>query len=128
MKQADIDKVKEYIQSPIPFVRDMWGITPQRENSLFNKGTNLTWQQHDILLSVERALRGTGSRKISVASGHGIGKSATIAWLLLWYLFTNKDAQVACTAPNKQQMYDVLWKEVNKWLRRMPPKVADLYE
>jgi phage terminase large subunit len=48
--------------------------------------------------------------------------------LILWYLFCFKNAQVPCTAPSSEQMYDVLWKEIAVWLRRMPQGVQDLYE
>ncbi len=115
-------------QSPILFVKMLWGLVPERDNTKFIKGQHITWQQHDILLAIERALRGEAPRKISVASGHGIGKSCVFSWIILWYLFCHKDAQVSCTAPTTQQIYDVLWKEVNLWLFKMPKEIQDLYE
>ena len=63
-----------------------------------------------------------------MASGHGIGKSSVLAWLQLWYLFCYKDAQVACTAPTADQMYDVLWKEVAKWIYLLPEPLQQKYE
>jgi hypothetical protein len=51
-----------------------------------------------------------------------------MAWLLLWYLFCYKDAQVPATAPTSDQMHDILWKEVAKWLDKMPPQIKALYE
>jgi len=128
ISNEDIALVREWVKSPIKFIESIWGIVPERDNAKFIKGKHLTWQQHDILLAVENALKDEGKRKISVASGHGIGKSATISWLLLWFLFVNEDAQIACTAPTSQQMYDVLWKEVNKWIRKMPKEIGNLYD
>jgi hypothetical protein len=48
--------------------------------------------------------------------------------LILWYLFCYKDAQVPCTAPTSDQIHDILWKEVAKWLNLMPKPVREKYE
>lgn len=65
--------------------------------------------------------------RISIVSGHGIGKSALLAMLILWFLYVHPHAQIACTSPSKEQMYDVLWKEIKKWIDKMPPGMADFY-
>lgn len=123
----DVEIYKKMQKSPLFFIEMMWGLIPERDNSKFIKGKHLTWQQHDILLAVEEALKG-GKKRISVRSGHGIGKSATLAMLILWYLFCYKDAQVPCTAPTSDQIHDILWKEVAKWLNLMPQPVREKYE
>ena len=123
----DVEIYKKMQKSPLFFIEMMWGLVPERDNSKFIKGKHLTWQQHDILLAVEEALKG-GKKRISVRSGHGIGKSATLAMLILWYLFCYKDAQVPCTAPTSDQIHDILWKEVAKWLNLMPQPVREKYE
>ena len=123
----DIEIYKKMQKSPLFFIEMMWGLIPERDNSKFIKGKHLTWQQHDILLAVEEALKG-GKKRISVRSGHGIGKSTTLAMLILWYLFCYKDAQVPCTAPTSDQIHDILWKEVAKWLNLMPQPVREKYE
>lgn len=158
MKPEYIDKYLEYQESPLAFVRDMWGLTPQPLDADYfdvaqdaiNRGAwsefkaewfipfesrqdflaakHITWQQWLIFLAVERALVKLGPSRIAVSSGHGIGKDATLAMIILWYLFCFKDAQVPCTAPSSEQMYDVLWKEIAVWMRRMPQPVQDLYE
>ena len=127
MNQQDVEIYKKMQKSPLFFVECMWGLIPERDNSKFIKGKHLTWQQHDILLAVEEALKG-GKKRISVRSGHGIGKSTTLAMLILWYLFCYKDAQVPCTAPTSDQIHDILWKEVAKWLNLMPQPVREKYE
>lgn len=57
--------------------------------------------------------------RVSIRSGHGVGKSAMESWTLLWWLVTRFPAKVACTAPTAHQLADVLWGEVAKWHRRM---------
>src|SRR6266481_7271936 len=111
MTDEDKKLYKAFQQSPILFIEKTWGLVPQRDNSKFVKGKHITWQQHDILLAVEAAIQGKALKRISIASGHGIGKTTALAWLILWYLFCFKDAQVPCTAPTSDQIHDVLWKE-----------------
>lgn len=94
----------------------------------FEKGKHITWQQWLILISMEKALHSKAPKTISVASGRGIGKSATISWTLLWFLFSYPDCQIPCTAPGFQQMYDVLWKEIALWIHRMPPQIKKQYQ
>lgn len=53
---------------------------------------------------------------IAVKSGHGVGKTAVAAWVILWFLVTNPLARVPVTAPTMHQLDDILWPEVAKWL------------
>ncbi len=88
---------------------------------------HLTWQQALALYGVDKALRKEVPDRISIVSGHGIGKSTLLALLILWFLFVHPDSQVACTSPSKEQMYDVLWKELKKWLDKAPPQINQMY-
>jgi len=96
----------------------------------------ITWQQGAALTSVKLHTESLGDKialeqflgYLSIASGHGIGKSAFLSWIILWYLFTFPDCQIAATAPSKQQMFDILWKELSVWIRRMPKIYQDIYE
>jgi phage terminase large subunit len=58
--------------------------------------------------------------RIAVKSGHGVGKSALLAWIILWWLLTRFPSKVACTAPTSHQLDDVLWGEIAKWYRMLP--------
>lgn len=100
----------------------------QKRGEAFRSGEQITWQQAEILRAVESSIAGSAPRFLSVSSGHGIGKSATLSWLILWFLFCHKYAQVACTAPTAQQMYDVLAKEVGKWIAKLPRPIGALFE
>jgi len=94
----------------------------------FAKGKHLTWQQWLFFRAVEWGIAGKAPRKISVASGHGTGKSSELALFVLWFLFCHKDAQLSATAPTAQQMFDILWKEVSLWHQRMPAWMKDIFE
>lgn len=54
--------------------------------------------------------------KVAVKSGQGVGKTALEAGLIIWFLVCRPYAKVIATAPTMQQLYDVLWAEIAKWL------------
>lgn len=56
------------------------------------------------------------SNRVSVRSGQGVGKTALEAGAVLWFLTCRPYARVVATAPTMQQLYDVLWAEIAKWL------------
>jgi len=114
-------------KSPLEFVKLMWKLTPERDNLKFEKGKHITWHQEDVLLAIEEAMGG-GKNKLSVASGNNIGKSCLAAWVVLWFLFSFKEAQVSVTSPSQSQLYDVLWKELRKWINEMPKEFQLLYD
>lgn len=93
----------------------------------YEEDKHITWQQTLALFGVEKALRGECSMRISIVSGHGIGKSTLLAWLILWFLYTKPYSQIACTSPSKEQMYDVLWKELKKWIDKFPPGLGQQF-
>jgi hypothetical protein len=48
--------------------------------------------------------------------------------IILWFLFVHPLSQVACTSPGAAQLFDVLWREIAKWIDRMPKQFSGLYE
>ena len=104
-----------------------WNKIEAKHFDNFIRGEHITWQQWLILLAVERAMA-YGETKISVVSGHGIGKDACLSWLVIWFLFCYLDAQIGTTAPTSEQMHDILWKELKLWLDRMPKELSNLFE
>jgi hypothetical protein len=54
--------------------------------------------------------------RIAVASGHGIGKSALVAWIILWAMSTLRDTRGIVTANTEGQLRTKTWPELAKWL------------
>jgi hypothetical protein len=54
--------------------------------------------------------------RLAVASGRGIGKSALVAWLILWMLSTRLGSTIIVTANTEQQLRSRTWAELGKWL------------
>ena len=113
--------IKQLIESNNYSEIKKYHFEPYKENTI-------TWQQWVILQMVKNAIDGKAPNRISIVSGHGTGKSSCLSWLIIWFLFCHIDAQVACTAPTTEQIHDVLWKEIAKWLYKMPKELADLFD
>lgn len=60
-----------------------------------------------------------GALQIAIASGHGIGKSALIAWIILWFMATRPNCQIIVTANTTLQLERKTWRELAKWHKRM---------
>jgi hypothetical protein len=54
----------------------------------------------------------------AVSSGHGIGKSAMAAWLVLWIMSTRPHSKGVVTANTGEQLSSKTWAGVSAWLSR----------
>lgn len=51
----------------------------------------------------------------AVASGHGVGKSALVSWIILFMMATRVDTRAVVTASTQFQLEDKTWPELAKW-------------
>lgn len=61
--------------------------------------------------------RSVESIRFSTASGHGIGKSAMVAWLIKFILDTRPYSKGVVTANTSEQLKTKTWAELGKWHR-----------
>ena len=105
-EQELVEKIKadrrRWKNDPVAFVQELFQIEP-------------TVQQKKLLMGVV-----TPGAKVSVRSGHGTGKTTSLAWLVFWFLTCFKNARIPCTAPSQAQLRDVLWAELSNQQQRMP--------
>ncbi|WP_272659511.1 terminase [Providencia sp. PROV172] len=94
-----------------------WG---EAGTELENASGPRQWQA-DTLNDIGAHLRNPETRfqplLISVASGHGIGKSACISMLIKWGMDTCEDCKVLVTANTEKQLLTKTWPEISKWQR-----------
>jgi hypothetical protein len=107
-------KLAEFVHDPRGFV--YWAF-PWGEGELKNFTGPEPWQEEllaairDGLIDVNQAIQ------IARASGHGIGKSAFVSWLILWGISTKTDARGVVTANTETQLKTKTWAELGKWHR-----------
>ncbi len=90
-----------------------WGVPGTR----LEHATLEPWQIR-ILLSMTKQIEAKRHTiRIAVASGHGIGKSALIAMIIIWFLATHPNPQIVVTANTEQQLKNKTWREVSVWLQ-----------
>lgn len=123
MLPAELDSlvgdIASFTHNPLGFVLYAfeWG---KGELSAFKDGPE-DWQR-EALRSVGDKLRTgkiTGSQVIQEAtgSGHGVGKSAMVSWLILWAMATCEDTRGIVTANTESQLKTKTWAELAKWHR-----------
>ncbi len=81
--------------------------------------TPVTRHDHDRAIGVARPQRRDIPIRVAVASGHGVGKSALVAWLAQWGLATFAGSRVMLTANTGQQLTTKTWPELVKWHNRL---------
>jgi hypothetical protein len=58
--------------------------------------------------------------QIAIASGHGPGETALVAWIILWAMLTEADTRGVVTANTESQLRTQTWAELAKWFRLCP--------
>ncbi len=121
--------VASFYDNPLGFVLAMypWGeptLPDGSLNPLRDKSGPEPWQR-DLLIEMGEHVKGNGILKSmrlemgvwrsAVASGHGVGKSAIVAWIIQWLMSTRVDTRIAVTASTQHQLEDKTWPELGKW-------------
>jgi hypothetical protein len=97
-----------YRTDPVRMVREVWGAQPDG------------WQE-EFLNALAR-----GERRISVRSGHRVGKSTAASWASIWFLLCRYRCKVAITSQSATQLFDALFSEIVHWIHELPPQLRDL--
>lgn len=120
-KSQLINRLSEYRNDPYGFVLFSypWG---QKSTFLEDADGPDDWQI-DIMETLRHELEKRdlspaevfAAIQIAVASGHGIGKTALVAWLIHWFICTRPHPQVVVTAGTASQLEKKTWRELSKW-------------
>ena len=129
-KEAELAEfIAQFYDDPYGFVMAVfpWGepeLADGSLNPLANKTGPEPWQR-ELLEDMGRhiknnvILRELGLDmevfRSAVASGHGIGKSAMVSWLIYFLMSTRVDTRGAVTASTQFQLEDKTWPELSKW-------------
>jgi len=98
-----------WLDDPTLFVEKILGVTPD------------PWQQQ-VMEAVAR-----GDRGVSIRSGHGVGKTACLSWMALWWITVHWDAKCVISAPTSAQLHDAFLPEMKAWLKESPPEFQAMF-
>ena len=76
-----------------------------------------SWQVSILQAIRDGLLTPNAAIQLATASGHGVGKSALVAWIILWSMSTLEDTRGVVTANTEAQLKTKTWAELGKWHR-----------
>lgn len=116
------DEVARYYADPYGFVLAMypWG----EPGPLAEHVGPDTWQR-DFLIGLGQQVQQRGfdglaavsAIRYAVSSGHGIGKSVIVAWLVDWLMSTRPHCQGTVTANTITQLQTKTWAAIQRWTK-----------
>lgn len=111
------DKLASYTFDPLGFV--LWAFPWGEPNTSLEDMQGPEPWQRDQLTRIGEKLRAGGELgaviEEDVSSGHGVGKSAEVSWLILWAISTHEDTRGVVTANTADQLRGKTWAELGKW-------------
>lgn len=117
-----VDMCAHYVDDPLGWA--LWAFPWGEEGSPLKGRTLRTWQR-EFLAEWGELIRARGFDGAEAvlpilmarASGHGIGKSALVAIIILFIMSTRPGAKGVVTANTESQLRTKTWAELNKWWR-----------
>lgn len=113
-----IEELAQFSDDPLGFVMFAfpWGEVGELQHAQIEKWQyeyleNLTKRLRARDITIEQAFREART------SGHGVGKSALVSWLILWSMSTFEDTVGVVTANTETQLKTKTWVQLAKWYR-----------
>lgn len=104
---------------PYDFV--MWAFPWGEPGSELEESTGPEGWQRDVLMHMQENLQSGmafhEAVQIAICSGHGVGKSALVSWIIIWAISTFEDTRGVVTANTETQLKTKTWAELGKWYR-----------
>lgn len=111
-----IEDIAKFYDNPLGFVRYVY---PWGEGSL--KGEVIDQWQEETLIALGEAVKNAETIdeaiRLAIASGHGIGKTAFVSWIIHWFISTRDFPQIVVTSNTANQLSAKTWRELAKWHR-----------
>ena len=103
--------MSRYRDDPVAFAREVIGIEPDE------------WQ-----IELLDAVAAPAVRRVSVRSGHGVGKSTAVAMAAIWHVLMRIPSKTVVTAPTSSQLFDACFAEMKNVAKRLKPPFNNLLE
>ncbi len=103
--------MRRYRDDPVRFAQEVIGIEPDE------------WQ-----VELLDAIAAPAVRRVSVRSGHGVGKSTGVAMAAIWHVLMRYPSKTVVTAPTSAQLFDACFAEMKNVAKRLKPPFNNLLE
>jgi hypothetical protein len=103
--------MRRYRDDPVRFAQEVIGIEPDE------------WQ-----VELLDAIAAPAIRRVSVRSGHGVGKSTGVAMAAIWHVLMRYPSKTVVTAPTSAQLFDACFAEMKNVAKRLKPPFNNLLE
>ena len=110
-----IEDLAGYAYDPLGFV--MWNYPWGEPGELESYDGPNDWQRTVLRWLTEGVVTVEEAVQIAITSGHGVGKSALVSWILDWAQSTCEDTRGVVTANTENQLKTKTWVEMAKWHR-----------
>lgn len=117
MNDEIIERLAEFSNDPLGFVlwAFPWGEPGGELSTFFGPEP---WQEEILRQLGEGIVDAAGAVRLARTSGHGIGKSALVSWVILWAMSTFPDTVGVVTANTETQLKTKTWVQLATWYRR----------
>ena len=109
--QSDVSSfIQNYKDNPVAFAENCLNFSPDK------------WQK-DFLEEYAKK-----TRKLSVKSGHGTGKSSVMCVMMLHHILFQFPQKTVVTAPSTSQLHSAIWADIKAMIDALPPVLKDMLE
>ena len=115
MSSELIEGLARYSSDPLGFV--LWAFPWGEPGELENASGPEPWQRKFLIELGSGVITCEEAVRLARTSGHGIGKSALVSWIILWAISTFEDTKGVVTANTETQLKTKTWVELAKWYR-----------
>ncbi len=105
-----LEFVRQYAGDSVAFVREVVGKEPYPD-------------QIELLRAYDRR-----DRRIAKRTGHGVGKSTSVAWMVVHHILCRFPQKTLVTAPSAPQLFDALGAEIKSVISNLPQALKELLE
>lgn len=134
-----VDDLLRFRHDPLGFV--LWAFPwGEAGTPLANETGPEDWQREHLeyigrCLRGEEPMAGTDRMRTAhdpvltgVVSGHGVGKSCDVSWIVIWAVATAEDTKAVVTANTQLQLKTKTWAELAKWYNMLDPLLKQQFD